>query len=251
MALSITPGYDFGTTEVPRERTVDRWLRYLRVSGVDLGLLDAAINVHLRGEESGLTGSSLAGVGWLWTDPAGNIWVRSNTGPVKLFRTEGGWESNRFHYINADATRAEGYITNQNTSSRATLSLMRFENDVLETGSGNPNLALVQHSAASGDTGVRICFRGGTVIFEFNPGLSDGLFRVTDAPLVTRGQAVAADWTTHLNSASPVSDFTGQAYAGLVLADYPGASFAASLYQAKLFYWHWGPVYVLGEGGVF
>jgi hypothetical protein len=96
-SVEITPGYDFGLTEIPTKN------KFLQAAlGIDIGKIqfedvDVSLVASYGGEVSGSTGASLPGEGYLWTDPAGNTWIETVDGPVRLNRNDGGWESMRWH----------------------------------------------------------------------------------------------------------------------------------------------------------
>jgi hypothetical protein len=99
MSLTIKPGYDFETFETPTREKLLRMATGLEVSGIDASYLDASLIAHKFTTSSGVT---LPAEGWMWTDGAGNTWVEGANGPVRFFRTAGGWESNRYQFSGAD-----------------------------------------------------------------------------------------------------------------------------------------------------
>jgi hypothetical protein len=104
--ISITPGYDFGTTEVPTNAKFKQAANGIQITGVQLQNVDQALVASYGGEVSGTTGASLPGEGYMWVDPAGNTWIETIGGPVRINRNDGGFESKRWD-IN---TRAAGFI---------------------------------------------------------------------------------------------------------------------------------------------
>jgi hypothetical protein len=83
--MKITPGYDFTTTEVPTKAHLQQMISGGEVYGIDI----SQINSTLIGIKTADSSVSLPAEGWMWTDVAGCVWVRSRFGPVKLWR--GGW----------------------------------------------------------------------------------------------------------------------------------------------------------------
>lgn len=98
MSLTIKPGYDFEVTETPTRDKLLRQARGLDISGIDASFLDANLIAHKTTNSSAVT---LPAEGWLWTDGGGNSWVQTARGPVRFFRSGGGWESRRYQFFGA------------------------------------------------------------------------------------------------------------------------------------------------------
>lgn len=91
---NITPGYDFGPTEVPRRDTLLLQATALQVTGIPLSSVDAAIlKISIN---SATNATNLPSEGSLWVDAHGDLWGRTADGDVRVRRTVGGWETNRF-----------------------------------------------------------------------------------------------------------------------------------------------------------
>lgn len=95
--IGITPGYDFGTTEVPTRAKFFQQAQGLGITNVQFDDVNQALIASYGGEVSGTTGASMPGEGYLWTDPAGNTWIETVDGPVRINRNDGGWESMRWN----------------------------------------------------------------------------------------------------------------------------------------------------------
>jgi len=90
--MIITPGYIFGTTEIP-----NRAKFLLQASG--LGVTD--IPASAFGDIFSLVVSetnptTISAEGMLWIDAKGNLWGRNAQGTVCVRSVDGGWETNRF-----------------------------------------------------------------------------------------------------------------------------------------------------------
>lgn len=105
---TITPNFDFEVNDTPTRALLREQALSLQVTDINLGDLDASIVPISAGDESGATGSLVQGssaVGSLWIDPLGNIWVMEQSGPVRIYSYEGGYETRRYW-----VTPGEGYL---------------------------------------------------------------------------------------------------------------------------------------------
>ena len=251
--MTVHAGYDFGVNEIPRKKTLLRWLQNLLVSDIALESISTQLNLFLRGGVSGQTGTSLSGQGWTWGDPAGNLWVRSDKGPVKLFRVDGGLETNRFAYRENDPDQVPGYMTDIFTgSSTGTMTTVIFEGDYSDTDLAQRMYGPMQHSAVSGQAGVRILLQGGTVYFIETQKQQTNLGH-TEAPAVLRSGSTTneqMDWYV----LTPASDDNQRTFYGLALSRYPGGSSVTTpvtSMDAIHYGWHWSWLPQQGPGGVF
>jgi len=107
--MNITPGYNFGATEVPKNATLALSVAGMSLTGIDI----SQIATTILGIKHGNTDTSLPDVGWMQRDDANGIWIKTEAeitaspggefdyGRVRLFRANwGGWESNRYKMEN-------------------------------------------------------------------------------------------------------------------------------------------------------
>lgn len=96
--MQIIPGYDFAQNEIP---TPDKF--HLAATGMSLfeltlsQLATALIGIQVTDGSQ----TSLPAVGWLAVDYYGNLWGRGRGGMVRVWRSRGGWESNRYQFIHS------------------------------------------------------------------------------------------------------------------------------------------------------
>lgn len=94
--LTIIPGYDFGTNEVPQRETLLAQARKMKITGISISEIDGTLIGYKTGTASGTTQATLPAPGWLWADPAGSLWVETDNGPCMLHRAGGGYETIRY-----------------------------------------------------------------------------------------------------------------------------------------------------------
>jgi len=96
MALSITPGYDFTVNEVPTNAKIQLMLTGMQINDIPKGSIDGSLSGVLYGWLTGTTMATLPDEGSILWDISGNMWVKTNTGVVNLWRSGmGGYESVR------------------------------------------------------------------------------------------------------------------------------------------------------------
>lgn len=91
--MRITPGYTFGTNEVPTRAKLENSLLGITLTGLSA----SQFPTDVRGLIITATSTpSMVSEGLLWRDGIGALWVNSRWGPVKMFRANwGGWETRR------------------------------------------------------------------------------------------------------------------------------------------------------------
>jgi hypothetical protein len=91
--MRITPGYTFGTNEVPTRAKLENSLLGITLTGLSA----SQFPTDVRGLIITATSTpSMVAEGLLWRDGIGALWVNSRWGPVKMFRANwGGWETRR------------------------------------------------------------------------------------------------------------------------------------------------------------
>jgi len=93
MAMSITPGYDFGADEVPTQALFHRMLDSATLTGISITQIDTSL-IGIKLSDSDV---SLPSEGWIWADQLGCLWVKSRWGNVRVFRgSYGGQETIRY-----------------------------------------------------------------------------------------------------------------------------------------------------------
>jgi hypothetical protein len=91
--MKITPGYDFGVTEIPTKAKIQQMLSGGELTGIDI----SQINTGLIGLKTADSSVSLPAEGWMWVDVQGCVWVQSRFGATKLWRGSwGGMETRRY-----------------------------------------------------------------------------------------------------------------------------------------------------------
>lgn len=107
------PGYDFSINEIPTVEKFRQQALGLRVDASRVADTNVAsdMRIHVYGDTSGNSGGSLAGMnnGDIWTAPAGDIMVQTPRAVVKLWKAEGGYETNRWNYDATDGIAKPGY----------------------------------------------------------------------------------------------------------------------------------------------
>ena len=94
MSLTITPGYDFQTTEVPTRATLQQCVLGMSITGIPQSMIDSTLVSQMYTTS---TSVSLPGEGWIDYDQHGRLWVKSRWGHVCLHRGNwGGWETRRY-----------------------------------------------------------------------------------------------------------------------------------------------------------
>jgi hypothetical protein len=184
---SIIPSYDFGVNAIPTYDTLVQQANSLQVTGLTIRniIIEGSIFGEIFGDTSGATqaliGNSTAH-GTIWCDAQSNLWVMERSGPIKLFRYEGGWESRRAH-IEPDAInptyRQPGvtvWIDNIGTEGRIAENFIREESPVNTRASGTQLgfvntfnsldifLGLLLETGATGHP--RWCGRGGSWLYD-------------------------------------------------------------------------------------
>lgn len=96
--MQISPGYNHGSTEVPTRETIGLSCSGMSVFDIDPSQIATSLIGQLVSTDSL---SSLPAPGWMWVDQYGNLWGRNNNGIVRIFRSHGGWESNRYPFIHS------------------------------------------------------------------------------------------------------------------------------------------------------
>jgi hypothetical protein len=96
MALTITPGYDFGVNEVPTNTKLKLMLDAMQIAGIPKGSVDSGLAGILYGWLTGSTMATLPDEGSMLYDLNGRLFVKSATGVVSLYQSGfGGYETVR------------------------------------------------------------------------------------------------------------------------------------------------------------
>lgn len=109
-AFSITPGFDFGVNDKPTRATLIDQALSLRIIGLTEGEIDPSIPTILFGDVSNDTGALQAASprATLWNAPNGDLFVVEQSGHQKLWRYEGGWETQRYFVQHQDVPEEPG-----------------------------------------------------------------------------------------------------------------------------------------------
>lgn len=156
MSLTIKPGYDFEAFETPTREKFLRAARGLEIAGIDSSYIGADLVAHKFTTSSGV---SLPAEGWLWTDGAGNTWVQTANGAVRMGRNEGGWESRRWsHAGNTTGKGNKGDYTGGSEDSSC-----RVSDDTNPNQSGGVYSFVFHETAVSGANPI-FSGRGGNLL---------------------------------------------------------------------------------------
>ena len=93
--MNVTPGYDFGTTEIPTKEKLSLMVTGMSITDIGYEQLQTTI-IGITVTDASQT--SLPAEGWLWGDARSNIWLKTRLGMVRVRCAEGGWESLRWPY---------------------------------------------------------------------------------------------------------------------------------------------------------
>lgn len=91
--LTVTPGYDFATTEVPTREKLGLAMTGMSLTGIGASLFPSGTTYITITDTSQVT---LPFEGMLWVDSRTNLWGLTRRGMVIVRRSAGGWETNRF-----------------------------------------------------------------------------------------------------------------------------------------------------------
>jgi hypothetical protein len=91
---TITPGYDFGATEIPTRDKLLKQATGLQISGIPDENLANTLTREIISNTT--AASNLPGEGALWCDGRGNLWGCTRWGNVQLRRYGGGSTTRRF-----------------------------------------------------------------------------------------------------------------------------------------------------------
>jgi hypothetical protein len=150
MSLTIIPGYDFGTNEIPTRSNFQQAAR-VTITGLGFSHVRADITKVIGGQATGGTGATLPAQGYIWVDLAGNTWVKTNNGNVQLNRGGGGYESNRWE-INPSTggiNEQRGRGAEVESGAGATESTLRWRT-LFQAAGSSPLQGLAESSVASG-----------------------------------------------------------------------------------------------------
>lgn len=93
--MNITPGYDFGSTEIPTREKLGLMATGMSIRNIGYEQLQTTI-IGITVTDASQT--SLPAEGWMWGDARGNLWIKTRLGNVRVRCSEGGWESLRWPY---------------------------------------------------------------------------------------------------------------------------------------------------------
>ena len=148
MPVTITPGYDFGVNAIPTRETLTLQAKNLSLSGIPLSALDATMIVASIDDSTAATNLPLEGS--LWFDAQGNLWGRTADGNVKVRRSAGGWESNRFLYDNSRGEMRPGMlVTLEAINANTQVTITDFHLDIAPADPFNHAFGVLQDTAHS------------------------------------------------------------------------------------------------------
>jgi hypothetical protein len=98
--MTITPGYNFDTNEIPTKERLALMTAGMSITGIALSQISTALIGVLIGD----TNSTSLAEGWIRRSPAGGLYVWSRWGEVHLWRGAwGGMESRRYPFAGGGA----------------------------------------------------------------------------------------------------------------------------------------------------
>lgn len=164
MPVSITPGYDFSVNAIPTRETLALQAQNLQISGIPLSALDATIVIAAINDSTAATNLPLEGS--LWIDARGNVWGKTADGNVRVKRSDGGWESNRFYYDNSRGFMRPGMlVTLEAINANTQVTITNFHWDIAPADPFNHAFGVCQatlHSQASDVAKFIVCCQGRT-----------------------------------------------------------------------------------------
>lgn len=163
MTISIIPGLDFGVKDVPTRESLIAQAMSLKITNIPISQLDADVAYILTGENSGVSGAIIESteVGTLWCSPAGEMFVQEDSGPVKITRRGGGWDSRRYYHQENQALSGYPYPPGTAVAVAPAAGIVPWKENFLRDGptnmSGATDFVMIQHqrpNQASGSDGV-------------------------------------------------------------------------------------------------
>jgi len=189
VSVTIRPGYDFKITETPTRDKLLRQALGLSVSGIDSTYLDSTLLGHDFSSASTPTLSE----GWMWTDGGGNTWIETDNGPVRWFRSQGGWETNRYQWRHADTAPGSKVVRGGGSGSDP-----YHADDTVGMNTGPAPIGVLEdQTAASGDY-TRVVGRG---IAPFFIGVTDDWF-MEKVTLIRTTSTPAVNWSAPIDYSS-------------------------------------------------
>ncbi|MEE8522190.1 MAG: hypothetical protein V3S83_12590 [Gemmatimonadota bacterium] len=193
MGTTITPGFDFAVNAVPDGASLRLQAKSLKLTGASTENLAVGLVGMKYGDVSNATSALQVGdaAGSIWVDPQGAVWVKEQSGDVKLHRAmEGGWETRRYYVIpstafpnalhpgqsaamgtvngpDEDHARAEADPT---VKAGASPNLQIHNNGSYDDSSGSRQQWVVQDTGAS--SYLRVAGRGGSCLHAAQTGQS-------------------------------------------------------------------------------
>jgi hypothetical protein len=173
MAIDITPGYDFGVTEVPTNAKLQLMLTAMQIANIPKSSLDTGLFGVEYGWLTGSTMATLADEGAILYDLAGKIWVKTATGVCNLRNPDmGGYETVRVRVgdpleiaINNPLSGNNWYGRIESLASNELFNQVYYRTDVQTS---QTIFTLQQHTTVSGNhIRILLCGTGrGTVLAD-------------------------------------------------------------------------------------
>ncbi len=155
MALTITPGLDFGVDELPTKLLLNRQAESLQINGITADKIEGDIIAIVFGDESGVSGADPPDQGWIWVDQQGHRTLGSPRFDARMWSAHGGWESGRH---NVGPFNAGGFIVEGRGMGVAGTEI---EERRLDMDLENLYSHVSAHKTDSNVTAARVIFRGG------------------------------------------------------------------------------------------